>query len=342
MKNTNKIIMVIIGTLVGAGFASGREIYLFFGKFGIKGLFGIIISGVLSSFIIYTVLKILNEKNIYNYSELLEKINPNHQKINKIIQIIVDSFLLISFFIMIAAFSAYISQNYQISEYVSSTVIVLICYIVFEKSLQGMMKINSIIVPFLLFFIIFLGAKNIPYIIQTKSHIQAQVETGNFFISSILYTSYNSIILIPVMVSMKTCITNRKQIKQVAIVTGITIIILSFCINGLLLRNPYLVKKLQLPLLEITKSFGASYKNIYSFIIMASIFTSAISAGYSFLKNVSKTQKSYKINLILINIGAIIVSKIGFSKLVEILYPFFGLLGLLQILLIIYKIYLKK
>ena len=32
MKNVNKIIMVIIGTLVGAGFASGREIYLFFGR----------------------------------------------------------------------------------------------------------------------------------------------------------------------------------------------------------------------------------------------------------------------------------------------------------------------
>ena len=342
MKKANKIIMVIIGTLVGAGFASGREIYLFFGKFGIKGLIGIIISGILSSFIIYTVLKSIHEKPIYNYSEFLQKINPSHEKINKIVQIIVDSFLIISYFIMIAAFSAYISQNYRISEYISVAVIVLICYIVFEKSLQGMMKINSIIVPFLLFFIIFLGAKNIPYVIQTKPLMQIQQESTNFLISSILYTSYNSIILIPVLVSLKTCITNKKQIKQISIITGITIIILSFCIYGLLLKNPSLVQKFELPLLEITKSFGTNYKYIYSFIIIASILTSAISAGYSFLKNVSKTQKSYKINLCLISIGAIIVSKIGFSKLVEILYPVFGLLGLLQILLLIYQIYLKK
>ena len=64
LKSANKIIMVIIGTLVGAGFASGREIYLFFGQYGIKGLIGIIISGTLSASIIYIVLKTINEKNI--------------------------------------------------------------------------------------------------------------------------------------------------------------------------------------------------------------------------------------------------------------------------------------
>ena len=89
MKNVNKIIMVIIGTLVGAGFASGREIYLFFGKYGAKGLLGIIISGVLSAFIIYTVLKNINENQIYNYSDFLKKLNLSNKNINEIIQLIV-------------------------------------------------------------------------------------------------------------------------------------------------------------------------------------------------------------------------------------------------------------
>lgn len=243
---------------------------------------------------------------------------------------------------MIAAFSAYISQNYQISTYISATVLVLICYIVFEKSLQGMMKINSILVPFLLFFIIFLGIKNFSELIQVKPVLQPSIEVKNFLISSILYTSYNSIILIPVMVSMKTYITNKKQIKQISIIIGFAIILLSFCIYGLLLKNTFLVQKLELPLLEIVSEFGTKYQNIYSFIIMASIFTSAISAGYSFLKNVSKTEKAYKINLILICIGAIFISKVGFSTLVQTLYPIFGILGLLQILLLIWQIYLKK
>lgn len=36
MKNNFKIISVIIGTLIGAGFASGQEIYLFFFNYGIN------------------------------------------------------------------------------------------------------------------------------------------------------------------------------------------------------------------------------------------------------------------------------------------------------------------
>lgn len=34
MKNVLKIVFVIIGTTIGAGFASGQEIYLFFNKYG--------------------------------------------------------------------------------------------------------------------------------------------------------------------------------------------------------------------------------------------------------------------------------------------------------------------
>ena len=34
MKETLKIVFVIIGTLIGAGFASGQEIYVFFYAYG--------------------------------------------------------------------------------------------------------------------------------------------------------------------------------------------------------------------------------------------------------------------------------------------------------------------
>ncbi|NLY67966.1 MAG: hypothetical protein GX069_10455, partial [Tissierellia bacterium] len=48
-KNWIKIASVYIGTVIGAGFASGREILEFFGVYGIKGIFGIIVSGLLFS-----------------------------------------------------------------------------------------------------------------------------------------------------------------------------------------------------------------------------------------------------------------------------------------------------
>lgn len=334
MKNIIKIVMVIMGTLIGAGFASGREIYLFFLQYGHMGQIGIIVSGIMTSIIIYLVLKKVKEKQISNYFEFLEDINPKGKVINKIILIIVNSFLLISFYIMIAGFSAYIKQIYKVPIYFSSIFFALICYVVFQKSLQGMMKINSYLVPFLLFLILYLGIKNIPYLLQMENLIQIETQAKGFFISSLLYASYNSIILIPVLVTVKDYIKNNRQIKLLSFFSGFLIIILSFVIYGLLLKGQFFIQELEMPLLEITLEFGKIFQYIYGIVIMVSIFTSAISTGYSFLENVSKNTKEYKRNLIVMCIVGIFVSNIGFSNLVQILYPLFGVLGFLQIILL--------
>ena len=339
MKNVIKIVMVIIGTLIGAGFASGREIYLFFLKFGKLGLVGIIISSILTGIIIYKTLKIIKEKNIKNYNDLLENINTNikYKEINFFIKNIVTIFLLVSFYIMVAGFGAYIKQIYKVPIFISSIIFVFMCYLIFRKSLKGMMKINEILIPFLMFFILYLGIKNVPYLLENKIIFGINIVEKGWFINSILYASYNSIILIPVLVTMNKYLNNNKQIKNIAIISLIIIMILSFSIFALLLKGQFFIKELELPLLQITTEFGKIFSYIYGFVIIASIITSAISTGYSFLENVSKNKKKYNRNLILICVSSVLISNIGFSNLVEILYPLFGILGIIQIIFICKK-----
>ena len=61
MKNVFKISFVIIGTMIGAGFASGQEINLFFNRYGNIGILGMILSCFLTGFIIYQVFQILQK-----------------------------------------------------------------------------------------------------------------------------------------------------------------------------------------------------------------------------------------------------------------------------------------
>lgn len=335
MKNTLKIIFVIIGTLIGAGFASGREIFLFFSKYGENGKIGIILTGIITGIIIYKVLEITKTYEINNYNRLLQKINWKHDKLNKYINLIENSFLLISFYIMIAGFSAYIEQTYNTPIYISSTIFVIICYIIFKKSIQGVIKANEILVPILIMLITYLGMKNIPYSFNTSTTTGLQASSSGWIIGSILYASYNSILLIPVLTGLRNYLDSKKQIIKISIISSSIIIILTLFIYFLLLRGEFFVSELEMPLIEITMQFGTIFKYIYGFVIIASIFTSAISAGYSFLGNVSKTNKSYEIILLIMSITGIAVSNIGFSKLVEMLYPLFGILGLLQIWMLV-------
>ena len=67
-----EIIFVIVGAIIGAGFASGKEIYLFFYIYGIKGVLGAIISTAIMGITIYKTLKITRTNNIKSYNDFLE------------------------------------------------------------------------------------------------------------------------------------------------------------------------------------------------------------------------------------------------------------------------------
>ena len=83
--------------------------------------------------------------------------------------------------------------------------------------------------------------------------------------------------------------------------------------------------------------FGTFYRYLYGVIILGAITTTAISSAYGFLNNISKTEKQYKKYNVIICAFSITAPIIGFSNLVNSLYPVFGLLGLLQLILILKK-----
>lgn len=153
----------------------------------------------------------------------------------------------------------------------------------------------------------------------------------NWLMTSILYASYNSILLIPALISIKEYINRDKNIKYIAcIVTVITALLLNI-IFLVLINIDVNIKQLEMPAVYAIDKIWHSMKNIYGIIILISIFTTAISLGISFLKNVSKSQRGYNRIAILICMSSIIFSNIGFSNLVNMFYPILGGLGLMQI-----------
>lgn len=337
MKNILKITFVIIGTIIGAGFASGQEINLFFSNYGITGIIGMIISCALTGITIYYVFEIISKKHPKSYKEFLLSINPN-KKLNYIIQIMITIFLLISFYIMIAGFCAYFKQEFNISIYISAIFMALLCYITFSKDTKGIVSINTVLVPFLTIFIIFLGLKNLPF--STEYLKNAEITNQYDFrwlISGVLYTSYNNIILIPILVELSRYSKTKLIAKRSSLFCSIILGFVGICICCLLFRGQNYVTQTELPMVEIVKEFGSIYPWIYGGVIVVAIFTSAVSAGYGFLKNVSSSGKTYKKANLLICLSSIFVAPLGFSNLVNILYPIFGVLGLIQMFYILKK-----
>lgn len=341
MKNILKVVLVIIGTLIGAGFASGKEVYIFFNKYGTLGLYGMILSGVILALVIFKVLKITKDNKINNYKELITEVSK-YKKLNKILNNIINIFLLMSFFIMVSGFASYFYEQLNINSLVMSIIMAVLCFITFNKSMDGITKANTILIPFLIIFIIVAAIMNSKYFIDNfnyidsiSTNIDSEFEIiNNWIISAVLYASYNSIILIPILIGLQD-IVERKNIAKISIITGGTFIVLGISLYSLLTRGQAYIQYLDIPIISIMNQFGNAYSNIYGGIVAIAIFTSAISAGYGFLENFGRSKSKYKNAAIAICGISIFVAMIKFSYLVEILYPIFGLLGFIQIILIL-------
>ena len=326
------ITLVIIGALIGAGFASGQEIFSFFYIYGKNGIYGILIMSILIGIFIYKSLKIIYQKQVYNYNDFLNLFIKN-TKIRNVILWIVNVLLLVSFYIMVAGFGAYFEQEIGINRIIGSIVLNLLCVIVFFSNIKGVLKASNLIVPFLIFFIFFIGIKNIVQI-RTIDFYQMK---NNWILSMLIYNSYNFILLMPVLISLKKQITKEKNIKKVSILVTIIILILSISIFFLLLNaNIKEIENQEMPIVYIISNYFNKYKKIYAFIVLASIFTTAISVGIGFLQNISKNSNSYPQFVLFMCITSVLMSNIGFSKLLNFIYPVFGYIGILQIVIIFF------
>ena len=363
MKNILTITMVIIGSIIGAGFASGQEINSFFYKYGTIGILGIIISIFLISIIIYKVFLTIKKENINTYKDFLEIIFKNNNKkiiskknkkikINKknyfkinnknkelnicnITNIIINIFLIISFFIMIAGCGAYFEQEYNISAMLGSTILAVLCLIIFMNNVEGLLKVNKYLIPILIFFMIIIGIKNINNL--NIIEINNKKIINNFLpsiLSGIIYSSYNIILLIPVLITLKNKI-KKNNIFLISIFSGIILFILSLIIYFLLINIKININQIEMPTVYVIGKYFPKFKKIYEFIILTSILTTAVSEGISVLENIAKNKKCYTQFAVILCITSIIFSKIGFSNLIKILYPVFGVLGFFQIFIIL-------
>lgn len=340
IKNILKVSFVIIGTLIGAGFASGKEIVIFFSKYGEYGIYGIILSAALTGLIVTLSLKIAKENEIKNNKEFIELITNKKEKLGCFTLAIINIFLVISFYIMMAGFAVNIKQELNIPIFISNIVMSIAMYKIFIKKVDGIVKLNSLIVPLLIFITFFISINNI---ITNGATIEPEITNikGNWIVSAILYSSYNSIILIPIVVSLREYINEKKDIIKVSMIVTIIFILMAMGIHFLITN--YGISNEELPVLNILGLTNSVYKEIYFIAIIIAIFTSAVSAGYELLSGMQiENKEKYKRVAIIFCLMGIPVAYIGFGNLVTYLYPIFGLLGLLEIILIIKNSIAKK
>ena len=140
-----KIAAIFAGAVLGAGFASGQEIWAFFTRFGEVSLVGVIISGLLIMFFGGEICSGAFKRGSTDYISYLKSlfITP----LAKIVYIITQLFLVMSFAIMISGSGELLNEQFAISKILGELFTILICFWCFYNNVSGLAKLNLILTP---------------------------------------------------------------------------------------------------------------------------------------------------------------------------------------------------
>lgn len=332
VKLAFQIAAVFIGTIVGAGLASGQEIRQFFTEFGYKGFWGILICCLIYMIIGFMIVSISMKYSLKSYNELINLVLKPKLFAN-FTDGITSLFMVSGAAIILAGSGALIHQYLGLSKWVGILLMVFVSLFVLLRDTKGLIEVNSFIVPSL---IIVLLTVFTMYIFFNKdvvslTYIKAVPQyKNNWFISCLLYSGFNILGCSGVLVPLSTEIKNKKSMlwgiaMGALVLTGLTVII-----NLMLLLNVPYIFKYEIPLLYIAHRFGNIIQIMLVCIIWLEMFSTEVSDVYSVGKAITQIFKvPYKTAVIIVILIAIPISQIGFVNLISVIYPAFGVISLI-------------
>lgn len=303
-----------ICAILGAGFATGKELMVYFVKYGLWGFMGIAISSAVFGFVAY---KVLSGK--YDNINIMNKaLFPQHT--SKIISLITFLFLIVLYSAMLSASSELFKNIFNMPNIYGS----LFMSIISLFAIHGNSKIKEI--SFILFPIILLSCVITCVYILANSNIKFPHINLNykFLTSAFIYSAYNIITAIAVLTSADT--KKASENISVALISSFAIFILGTALSLPLFINYNLIEKVPLPLLYLLPEQSIVFY-IYIFMLTSAIFTTAVTSGFS-------ASKQYGISPFVITASAFILSFIGFNNIVGKVYFIFGIIGLILIFFI--------
>jgi uncharacterized membrane protein YkvI len=329
-----------IGTIIGAGFASGQEIMQFFTQYGSIGMLLLILSGIMFSVCGYAIFYLSKHYKAYDYNTFIIKIcGP---KLSLVYDCIITMFLFFGASIMFSGGGAIFTESFGLSKIIGIISIAFITLLIVLRSVEGILRINSLVVPILISVIIFVLLKTI-LSSNTADFFSnaATIYKGNNLkpiFSLIFYCSYNLVLAIGVLTAFSQDIDSLKILKRGAYIGGFGLMALSIALNICLILYVPAILKLSIPVLYISAMHGIYIKYAVLLCIWCEICTTAIANVFSLAKRVVKNRPQlYKPVSLFIVLACIPMAFVDFKRLISFFYPLFGALSMFLIALIFIK-----
>lgn len=333
-----------IGTVVGAGFASGQEVLQFFGYFGLNGIWAIIITTMMFVFFGWITLDLGMRLQATSHLPVIRY--AGGRWVGTAIDYVITFFLFGALTAMAAGAGAIFAEQFNLPAVLGNAVMVLVSILTVMMGLGGVVTAISFVVPLLLVAVLgisILTLLSVPLNFTAAAALPGKAAVPYWPLSAVVYVSYNIVMAVAVLAPMGAQVEARETLKKGAVFGGIGLGIGALAILLALLANLPQAARYQIPMVYIAGRFAPAVQYMYSLVLFAEIYTTAVGNLYGFVARITDVEaRKARVYIIGTGAAAFVASQLGFTTLVRILYPSVGYAGLLLLGGLLYGIFRER
>lgn len=338
--SSQKVAATYIGTVVGAGFATGQEILQFFVCFGVWGLAALFFATLLFVYFGLIIMDLGSELQARSHLKIVRYAG------GKIIGAVIDGIIVFFLFgavtAMIAGTGALFEQHFHLPALLGNMIMALLTAITVLGGINRVINSISFVVPFLLLSVVGIS---VYAVWQTPPDIVALPREpgsgliGNWFLSAILYVSYNIILAIAVLGPLGFKAKDRKAVRHGAVLGGTGLGLGALLIYLAISSRFSQVSQLEVPMVFIADQIAPLVQITFAVVLIAEIYTTAVGSLYGFTARIidlEASSRKAKLGVVAVTVAALLASQLGFSNLVKYMYSLVGYAGIIMLLSLVY------
>lgn len=322
-----------IGTVVGAGFASGQEVLQFFTFFGLKSIPALALATFLFIFFGGTVLRLGRQLQARSYVAVVTAAGGPF--LGRAVDAIITFFLFGALTAMAAGAGAIFAEQFGLPRLLGSALMVAASLVTVLAGFYGVVLSISFVVPVLLFSVVGLSLATLATTPLDLRIIGLWAREANPAIplwpaAALAYVSYNLVLAIPILALLGAAAAGTTAANRGALLGGLGLGLGALAINLALLTVPFAAARFEIPMVYIAGRFSPVAQQAYGFVLLAEIYTTAVANLYGFTTRVAEpASPRFRKTAVAVAVAAFAASLLGFALLVRYLYAAVGVAGFL-------------
>lgn len=321
-----------VAAVIGAGFASGQEILCYFNNYGINGFYGLILSSFIFTVFIFITLSFCIKYSISDFNEFLCCLC--NRKERRVIKYTIGIFSFAIYSVMLSAAGLLLSSFTNLSSNISTAIIALVGSVVLCSNSKNIFNFNGAIGLLLT-----AGIISCCFYILRYREFHVFSENISAFSNSAIYTGYNLVTSVPVIVSLSKQLKKKSDAASVSLISGTALLIMTLLIFVILSIYYGKINLGDFPMLTLANRQNHIFAKIYLIIFCGAVVTTLLASGISVIETFN--MNNIKCSIFIMSAIAYAAAGFGFGNLVNTAYRMCGVAGFFVIIYLIIKI-LKK